>query len=112
METTQIKEQFEQILAEVVKTNGLSIEQATDIAKVILQESGKDRRTAMMNQPRASDAPNGSSSHGNGDAPATEKQLAALKSFRVTFKEGITKAEASELLDPLMAKVKAKNGQQ
>ena len=111
METTQIKEEFKQILADVMK-DGVSPDEAHNSARVILQEAGKDRRTAMMNQPRASDATNGSSSHGNGEAPATDKQLAALKSFRATFKEGITKAEASELLDPLMAKVKAKNGQQ
>ena len=112
METTQLKQEFERILSDVVKINGLPIEQATDVAKVILQESGKYKRTEMMNQSRqnGSYAVSGNGSSGNGNDPATEKQLNALKSFKVSFNEGITKAEASKLLDPHMARVKARNG--
>ena len=114
METTQLKQEFERILSDVVKINGLPIEQATDVAKAILQESGKYKRTEMMNQSRqnGSYAASGNGSSGNGEQPATEKQLKALKSFRVSVKEGITKSEASTLLEPFMAKIKARNGQQ
>ena len=113
METQTIKQQFEQILADVVKINGLSIEQATDVAKAILQEAGKYNRTEMLSHARQNGsyaASNGSS--GNGNELATEKQLKALKSFGVSFSEGITKAEASKLLEPHIARVKARNGQQ
>ena len=113
MDTKQLKQDFEQILSDVMKINGLPIEQATDVAKAILQESGKYKRTEMMNQARqnGSYAVSGNGSSGNGNQPATEKQLAALKSFRVSFnEEGITKAEASKLLEPHMARVKARNG--
>ena len=116
METLQIKEEFESILADVMKINGLPIEQATDVAKAILTESGKDRRTAMMNQSRQNgngiSNANGSNGNGNGNQPATEKQKEALKKWRVSFSDGISKDEASKLLDEAIAKKNAKNGQQ
>ena len=103
METAQIKTEFDQIIAEEMKTNGLSIEQATDVAKVILQESGKFKRTEMLNH----STQNGNS-NGNGNAPATEKQKEALKNFRISFPDSISKGEASKLLEEAIEKKNAK----
>ena len=108
METQQIKEEFKQILADVMK-DGVSPDEAHSSARIILQESGKDRRTILMNQSRQ----NGNAVNGNGnDASATPRQLNALKKFGVSHEAGISKAEASKLLDPFMKKFKAQNGQQ
>ena len=90
METAQIIEQFKQVLAEI-KLQGLPIEQATDVAKIILQESGKFKRTEMMNN----HSPKNGDSNGNGNASATDKQKEALKNFRVSFSDDITTTESS-----------------
>ena len=106
METSQIREEFKQLLAGVVN-DGVPAEQATEIARVILQESGKDRRTAMMNQSRQNgNAVNG---NGNGDKPATFKQKKALQSFGVRYDENISKARASQLLDEAITKANSRN---
>ena len=109
METAKIKEQFESILADVMKINGLSIEQATDVAKVILQEHGKFRRTEMLSQARQSNGNGYSNGNGsNGNQPATDKQKEALKKWRVSFADSITKDEASRLLDEAIEKKNAR----
>ena len=108
MDTTQLKQEFEQILADVVKINGLPLEQATQVATVLLVERNKFQRTEMLSQARQSNGYYNSQSNGN--EPASEKQLKALKSFGVSFNEGITKADASKLLEPHMARMKARNG--
>jgi len=103
METSQIREEFKQLLAGVVN-DGVPIEQATEIARVILQESGKDRRTAMMNQSRQNGNAVNGNGYGNGDKPATYKQKKALQSFGVRYADNISKAGASQLLDEAIAK--------
>jgi hypothetical protein len=109
METAKIKEQFESILADVMKINGLPIEQATDVAKVILIESGKDRRTAMIQSKQNGGNPvTGNGSNGNGNQQATDKQKEALKKWRVSFADNLTKDEASRLLDEAIEKKNAK----
>jgi len=110
METTQIREEFKQIFAGVVG-DGVPSEQATEIAKVILQESGKDRRTAMMSQSRqnGNGYHNGNGSTGNGVQLATWKQKKTLQNMGIRYDNNISKAEASRLLDEAFAK---QNGQQ
>ena len=111
METTQIKEEFEGILADVMKIDSLPIEQATDVAKAILTESGKDRRTAMMSQSRqnGNGYHNGNGFNGNGVQPATWKQKKTLQNMGIRYDGNISKSEASRLLDEAFAK---RNGQQ
>ena len=49
MKTTQeIKTEFEQVLSEVSKINGMTAESAVQVATMILQESGKFQRTETM----------------------------------------------------------------
>ena len=110
METTQIREEFKQIFAGVMN-DGVPSEQATEIAKAILQESGKDRRTAMMSQSRQNENSyqNGNGFNGNGVQPATWKQKKTLQNMGIRYDGNISKSEASRLLDEAFAK---KNGQQ
>lgn len=122
MKTIQeIKTIFEQILSEVARINGIPIESATQVATVILQESGKFERTEMMNQARQNNNysngnqqpalnNNGNGSNNGGKAPATDKQKNALDNFGITYSEDITKAEASVLLDKAISEVKKKRG--
>jgi hypothetical protein len=63
-------------------------------ARAILTEVSKDRRMDEIRKEQ--EARNGE--------PATAKQLAFLKNLGVSFKKGITKREASELLDEALGK--------
>jgi hypothetical protein len=89
MQTQEIKNEFEQILDEVMKINGLSAESATQVATVILQESGKFKRTEMIS---------GSNRNGN-DKPVTQKQIKYLQDLGILVKPGMTSKEASRLID-------------
>lgn len=104
----EIKSDFEQILSEVIKINGIPIESATQVAQVILQESGKFQRTEMMNNARLKS--NGNANNNNGGQPATFKQKNALDNFGIKYSEDITKAEASALLEKAIAEAKKKRG--
>lgn len=95
METQEIKEQFKQALEEVIKINGITTESAVNVATIILQESGKDRRAELYNKHRF----NNNGFNRNSNQPATDKQKDALRKWRVEFSDDITKAEASALLD-------------
>ena len=75
METQEIKNQFEKILAEVKEITGISDESATDVASLILKEAGKDRRTELLSISKLTS----SESFNNGNQPATFKQKNALK---------------------------------
>lgn len=86
MNAQERKEEFKGIYEEVVKIDGLTTNEAVEVSIAILQEAGKDRRT-----------PAGLS--GNGSQPATDKQKAYLKSLGIEYKDDITKAEASALID-------------
>ena len=111
METQQIKEEFKQILADVMK-DGVSPDEAHSSARIILQESGKDRRTALMNQSRQNGSSyigNGFGGNGKGAQPATWKQKKTLQNMGIRYDGNISKSEASRLLDEAFAK---KNGQQ
>ena len=97
-------QEFKQILAEV-KNMDIPAESAVQVATVILQESGKDRRCEAANAARKNGNSNGFSKNiKNGNEPATDKQKFALKKWHVEFSEDINKAEASALLDKVMPK--------
>ena len=90
----QIKSDFEQILSEVVRINGISVESAVQVATVILQESGKFERTEMMNN----NGFNRNNSNGN-DKPVTEKQKKYLQDLGIAVTPNMTSREASKLID-------------
>lgn len=92
MKTIQeIKSDFEQILSEVVKISGISIDSAVQVSAVILQESGKFQRTEMMNNNR-----NGNNS--SSGKPATQKQLKYLQDLGIAVTPNMTSREASRLI--------------
>jgi|GEM_PF-1899619 len=86
MNTQERVEQFREVFEEAKKVESLSTQETVQVAVALLQEAGKDRRT-----------PAGLS--GNGNQPATDKQKAYLKSLGIEYKDDVTKAEASELID-------------
>ena len=69
------------------------------IALGILQELGKDSRVERMrlSQERVE-------ARTNGDEPATGKQIGYLKFLGVQIPEGLTKQQASELIDEAQGK--------
>ncbi len=66
-------------------------------AIAILQEVNKDARTEKIQTGRGNGNENGSS-------PATEKQIGYLKKLGVEVAPGLTKREASALIDEALAK--------
>ncbi len=107
MKTIQeMEKEFEQIISNVVKIDGVSVELATQVGAVILQEYGKNYRTEMIRESKLN--ANGKYSNGNGGQPATEKQKNALDKFGIEYSSNITKAEASRLLDEAIAKANGK----
>ena len=90
MKTTQeIKTEFEQVLSEVSRINGMTAESAVQVATMILQESGKFQRTETMH--------NGNS-NGN-DKPASPKQIKFLQDLGILVEPGMTSKKASELIE-------------
>lgn len=101
MKTAQeIKNEFEQVFSEISSINGVSADSAIQVATVILQESGKNNRTQLMN---ASNNSNEKGSYSS-NVPATEKQKYTLKKNGVSFPDNISKSEASKLLDSVLGK--------
>ena len=106
METQEIKEQFKQTLEEVTKINGITTESAVQVATVILQESGKDRRAELLRETRLNN--NGfNKNNKNGNQPATYKQKNALRNFGIKYSNNITKSEASRLIDEAITEVES-----
>ena len=102
MQTVEIKEQFEQILSDLKEIGDLPTESAVQVAQVILQESGKDRRAKLLSEARLSNNGFNSSSQNskaNDVQPATYKQKNALNRFGIEYSDDISKSEASELLE-------------
>lgn len=98
MKTIQeIKSDFEQVLSDVSKISGISVESATQVATVILQESGKFQRTQMMNG--NSNGRNYSNGSNGGDKPITEKQKKFMQDLGITVTPNMTSREASKLID-------------
>ena len=99
----EIKSNFEQILSDVIKIQGLPVESATQVAAVILQESGKFERTEMLNNNR-----NGNRVNSNGnDKPATEKQKKFLQDLGIAVTPNMTSREASRLIESSNGKGRA-----
>ena len=69
----QIKSDFEQILSEVMRINGVSVESAVQVSTVILQEFGKYSRC-----PTEAETENG-----NEEKPISEKQAKFLRDLGV-----------------------------
>jgi len=97
MITDEIYDQFNHILSQLKEKNDLPIETSVQIAQVILQESGKDRRVDLLREAKSNN--NEANSNYNNNVPATLKQKNALLKFGVKFSNDITKSEASKLLD-------------
>ena len=98
-----VSEMLEQILNEVKKISGISIDSAVLAATGILAELGKYSRMQEIRS-NGNDS-NAVVSNGNGDQPATEKQKNALKKFGLKYRADITKKEASELLDKVISQL-------
>ena len=108
MQSHEIHQQFEKILGELRNIQGLPEESAVQVAQVILQEAGKDRRGELANNAKSSSNGYYSSSQSceNGsNHSATDKQKNALTKFGIEYSEDITKAEASGLLDEAFGKL-------
>lgn len=103
METQTIKQQFEQILAEVLKIRDISPETATHIATVILQETGKFKRTEMLSQSRQR------YNSDNGNKPATDKQKQALRNLGIQHDSNIGKSEAYRLIEGAVQRIRTSN---
>jgi hypothetical protein len=84
----QIRSDFEKILTEVIKIDGVSEESAVQVSAVILQEYGKYNRF-----------PDSRAENGNEIAPATFEQKKAMKNLKLSFPENISKAEASRVIE-------------
>ena len=78
--------QYSLILAEIEAKCGDETK-----ALVILQEIGKDMRANNIQQHKSY----------NGNYPATENQIAYLKWLNAEIPEGLTKRQASQLIDDL-----------
>ncbi len=91
----QIKSDFEQILSEVLKINGISVDSAVQVSTVILQEFGKYNR-----------CPEGIVEDNNGseEVPATFNQKKAMRNLKISFPEAIGKVEASQLIESAVSK--------
>ena len=77
-----------------LQSQGLSEE----VVIAMLQEVGKDSRVERMQAGNGQRAGNENGVR-NGDMPATEKQLGYLKKLGVEVSAGLTKRQASELID-------------
>jgi len=112
MKTAEINEEFNQILKELKKKDDLPIESIVQVAQVILQESGKDRRTELLREARLSNNEFNSSSQNskaNDVKPATYRQKNALNRFGIEYSDDITKSEAYELLEKAFEQLDSKN---
>ncbi|MBT4483965.1 MAG: hypothetical protein HOC71_09855 [Candidatus Latescibacteria bacterium] len=108
MQLHEIHQQFEKILRELRNIQGLPEESAVQVAQVILQEAGKDRRGELANNAKSSSNGYYSSSQSceNGsNQSATEKQKNSLTMFGIEYSDDITKVEASKLLDKAFEKL-------
>ena len=80
-----------------------SVVKSAEITSAIIEQIGKDTRCEWLMNGRSNGngRPNG---HGNGDQAATEKQLGFLKKLKVEVPAGLSKGEASRLIDEAQIK--------
>ena len=91
MNVEQYMQKYEQIKASV---------KSDEIAAVILDQLGKDRRVEAMKNGAAEGE---SKRVVRGDEPATQKQKDYLAKLQVPFEEGLTRKEASAKIDEAKA---------
>jgi len=72
-----------------------------DVAIFLLGQVAKDRRTDEINKNGGNNKGNG---YSNGNVLATPSQVSYLKRLGIAVKDGMTKAEASKLIDEAKAK--------
>ena len=91
----QIRSDFEQILSEVLKISGISVDSAVQISSAILQEFGKYNR-----------CPSGIADDSNGseEVPATFNQRKAMRNLKIDFPEAISKVEAGRMIESAVSK--------
>lgn len=70
-----------------------------DVALAIVEQVSKDARVERMNAGNGNSHTSRASSGVLGDQPATAKQLGYLTKLGVDFGEGLTKQQASNLID-------------
>jgi len=93
--TNEIISDFEQILSEVIKMDGVSDEvSAVQVSAVILQEYGKYNRFPNMKN----------ENNGGEIATATFQQRKAMKNLKLSFPEDISKSEASKVIEVAVEK--------
>ena len=73
------------------------IVKSAEVTAAIIEQVGKDTRCEWL---MANGRSNG---NGNGDEPATEKQIGFLKNLGVKVPAGVSKREASRLIDEAQA---------
>jgi uncharacterized protein YdaT len=99
----EYKNLFENILSSLRKIEGIDIEKAVNIACILVQEYGKDRRVAVIQQSKSIQK-NGNSNDetvqsNDRNEKATFNQLKYMKQLGIKIHPGITKIEASKLID-------------
>jgi len=95
MKTIQeIKKDFESAFTEISAMQGLDASDKVIVAIAILEQFGKYQRGDAANTARA----NGNS-NGNGDKPASSKQIKFLQDLGILVEPGITIKKASELIE-------------
>jgi hypothetical protein len=93
----EIKSDFEEVLSDLSKIDGMTPESTVQVATVILQESGKDRRAEIYNSKNNGFNRN-YNSNGN-DKPITEKQKKFMQDLGITVTPNMTSRQASELIE-------------
>lgn len=73
-----------------------TVVESAEVTAAIIEQVGKDTRCEWMMSERSSGNGFG---NGNGDHPATEKQLGFMKSLGVDVPANCSKKEASRLID-------------
>ena len=94
----QIRSDFEQILSEVLKISGISVDSAVQISSAILQEFGKYNRCP------AGIAENGNNDDSSEEMPATFNQKKAMRNLKISFPEAISKVEAGRMIESAVSK--------
>lgn len=85
---------FQALVRKIQNLSNFEQEKAVQIALAIMQELSKDRRVEEMKKEREKAR----------EEPATGRQLAYLKVLGANVKSGITKQEASEIIEKFLKK--------
>ena len=93
---TATKARIEDYLQVYERVN--SVVKHAEVAAAIIEQVGKDTRCESLMNGRSNGNGNGLS-NGNGEQPATEKQIDFLKRLKVEVRAGVSKRDASRLID-------------